>query len=247
MASSQAKRSAIKPVALVTGASSGIGASAARRLVQAGYIVYGASRSMPDDQSGIVALKLDVTDAASVEACIAEIMRRSGRIDVLVNNAGYGVIGAIEEARSWASCRRRSAATIRRRNTPSRAFPSRSTTNCVISMCGPFWWNRPIRRPALPTTRRRPIRRSTSMPTSGATSTAWRSMRRQAATIRTWSPASSSRSQVQKIRRSAIRPASRPGPWPCFAASCRPLLSTRACASNSDWMPMAPVRSLDLR
>jgi NAD(P)-dependent dehydrogenase (short-subunit alcohol dehydrogenase family) len=94
-------------VALVTGASSGIGAATARRLAEAGYRVFGTSRrAAPADQRGFEMLALDVTSDPSVEAAVTEVMRRVGRIDVLVNNAGFGVAPAgaeessIEQARS---------------------------------------------------------------------------------------------------------------------------------------------------
>ncbi|BAU85300.1 short chain dehydrogenase [Streptomyces laurentii] len=88
-------------VALVTGASSGIGEDAARRLRQAGFTVYGAARRTDRMKglaaSGVRALALDVTDDASAEAAVAEIIAAEGRIDVLVNNAGYGSYGALED------------------------------------------------------------------------------------------------------------------------------------------------------
>ena len=91
----------INKVALVTGASSGIGESTALKLKQLGYIVYGAARRVDRMQTltkaKIHVLPLDVTDDASMQAGIAEIIGKSGRIDVLVNNAGYGSYGAVEE------------------------------------------------------------------------------------------------------------------------------------------------------
>ncbi|MFC9659400.1 oxidoreductase [Nocardia sp. NPDC127606] len=88
-------------VALVTGASSGIGEDTARRLQQAGFTVYGAARrteQMKDlASSGVRTLSLDVTDEASAEKAVAEIIGAEGRIDVLVNNAGYGSYGALED------------------------------------------------------------------------------------------------------------------------------------------------------
>jgi NAD(P)-dependent dehydrogenase (short-subunit alcohol dehydrogenase family) len=94
-------------VALVTGASSGIGAATARRLVEAGYRVFGTSRrAVSAEQRGFEMLSLDVTSDPSVEAAVKEVVRRAGRIDVLVNNAGFGVAPAgaeestIEQARS---------------------------------------------------------------------------------------------------------------------------------------------------
>src|SRR5213075_994894 len=80
------------PVALVMGASSGIGKATAERLASAGYKVYGTSRqgAQPGDTL-YRTLRLDVTSDASVQAAIAEVMRNDGRIDVLVNNAGFGV------------------------------------------------------------------------------------------------------------------------------------------------------------
>ncbi|MEV7010630.1 oxidoreductase [Streptosporangium sp. NPDC051022] len=87
-------------VALVTGASSGIGAAAARRLKDAGFVVYAAARRVDRmsslKETGIEVLSLDVTDEASVSAAVKTIAERSGRLDVLVNNAGYGSYGAIE-------------------------------------------------------------------------------------------------------------------------------------------------------
>lgn len=85
-----------RPVAIVTGASSGIGAAIARALVDAGYRVFGASRrAMP--APGVEPIALDVCDDASVAAGVATIAAAAGRIDVLVNNAGYLLAGGIEE------------------------------------------------------------------------------------------------------------------------------------------------------
>jgi NAD(P)-dependent dehydrogenase (short-subunit alcohol dehydrogenase family) len=94
-------------VALVTGASSGIGAAIAGRLAEAGYTVFGTSRrAVSPGQRSFEMLTLDVTSDQSVEAAVREVVRRAGRIDVLVNNAGFGVAPAgaeessIEQARS---------------------------------------------------------------------------------------------------------------------------------------------------
>ena len=86
-------------IALVTGSSSGIGEAIAERLAAAGYMVYGTSRRGPRGGSRTFEmLSLDVTDPESVEAVVGEVVKRSGRIDLLVNNAGFGVApGAAEE------------------------------------------------------------------------------------------------------------------------------------------------------
>lgn len=88
-------------VALVTGASSGIGEATAQRLATAGYKVYGTSRR--GGQAGrrsFEMLSLDVTSDASVEAAVKEVLRLHGRIDLLVNNAGFGVAPAGAEESS---------------------------------------------------------------------------------------------------------------------------------------------------
>lgn len=88
-------------VALVTGASSGIGEATAERLVAAGYKVFGTSRrAAPAGQRSFEMLTLDVTSDRSVEAAVAEVVRSTGRIDVLVNNAGFGVAPAGAEESS---------------------------------------------------------------------------------------------------------------------------------------------------
>lgn len=81
---------------MITGASSGIGASTARALGGAGFTtVLGARRvdllKQVAEESGGVAFQLDVTDTASVKAFAAEVDRRFGRVDVLVNNAGLAL------------------------------------------------------------------------------------------------------------------------------------------------------------
>ncbi len=88
-------------VALVTGASSGIGEATALRLLAAGYKVYGTSRrAAQTGQRSFEMLSLDVTSDVSVEAAVSEVMQREGRIDVLVNNAGFGVAPAGAEESS---------------------------------------------------------------------------------------------------------------------------------------------------
>jgi NAD(P)-dependent dehydrogenase (short-subunit alcohol dehydrogenase family) len=88
-------------VALVTGASSGIGEAAARELHARGFVVYAAARRAdrlaPLADGGIHALSMDVTDDASASAGVEQIIGAHGRIDVLVNNAGYGSYGALED------------------------------------------------------------------------------------------------------------------------------------------------------
>ncbi|WP_088360726.1 oxidoreductase [Rhodomicrobium vannielii] len=90
-----------KPVALVTGASSGIGKDFALRLLSEGYAVYGAARRLDRMQdieaAGGKALAMDVTDDATLSAGVEQIIREQGRIDVLINNAGYGQMGALED------------------------------------------------------------------------------------------------------------------------------------------------------
>ena len=85
-------------VALVTGASSGIGLVTAKALVKAGYRVFGTSRKPVADSHGIMMLLCDVTDDGSVQALINEIIERTGRIDLVVNNAGIGLLGGAEES-----------------------------------------------------------------------------------------------------------------------------------------------------
>jgi NAD(P)-dependent dehydrogenase (short-subunit alcohol dehydrogenase family) len=82
-------------VALVTGASSGIGEAIAARLAAAGMRVFGASRRPPG--GGVEHVEMDVTDDDSVRAGVASVLAAAGRIDVLVNNAGFLCAGAVEE------------------------------------------------------------------------------------------------------------------------------------------------------
>jgi NAD(P)-dependent dehydrogenase (short-subunit alcohol dehydrogenase family) len=90
-----------KRVVLVTGASSGIGKDFALQLLREDYMVYGAARRvdrMGDiEAAGGVALEMDVTDDAAMTAGIERIIGEQGRIDVLINNAGYGQMGALED------------------------------------------------------------------------------------------------------------------------------------------------------
>lgn len=87
--------------ALVTGASSGMGEEIARTLHKLGYTVYAAARRTDRLEqlatTGIHALTMDVTDDESITSGIEKIITETGRIDVLVNNAGYGSYGAIED------------------------------------------------------------------------------------------------------------------------------------------------------
>lgn len=86
-------------VVLVTGASSGIGAATASRLVIAGYTVYGAARRVEriSELPGVIPIEMDVTDEAQVSAAVEGIMSEQGRLDVLVNNAGFAQYGPVEE------------------------------------------------------------------------------------------------------------------------------------------------------
>lgn len=94
-----------QPVVLVTGASSGLGAAIAARLARAGYRVYGTSRRAAELPAGAPSsgepyprmLPMDVREDESVGRAVATVYEREGRIDVVVNNAGVGIAGAIED------------------------------------------------------------------------------------------------------------------------------------------------------
>jgi short-subunit dehydrogenase len=95
------KNEANNKVALITGASSGMGKDFSLRLLDEGYIVYGVARRierMSDiEGAGGHTIKLDITDDSSIVATVDQIIKEQGRVDVLINSAGYGSYGAIED------------------------------------------------------------------------------------------------------------------------------------------------------
>lgn len=90
-----------KKVILPTGASSGIGYQTAELLAKQGHMVYGAARRVEKMEAlkefGVKPIRLDVTSQESIDEAVEAIIKAEGRIDVLVNNAGYGSYGAVED------------------------------------------------------------------------------------------------------------------------------------------------------
>ncbi|MCB0420560.1 MAG: oxidoreductase [Bdellovibrionales bacterium] len=90
-----------KKVILITGASSGIGKKTAEKLIAAGHVVYGGARRVERMQDleklGGYPLHLDVSDDASMKAAVDKVVVEQGGIDVLVNNAGFGLYGSVED------------------------------------------------------------------------------------------------------------------------------------------------------
>ncbi|MBV5313918.1 MAG: oxidoreductase [Prolixibacteraceae bacterium] len=91
----------MKKVVLITGASAGIGKETAKLLAENGFIVYGAARRLDKMEElksvGVRLLEMDVTDEDSMVKGVQQILQDENRIDVLVNNAGYGSYGALED------------------------------------------------------------------------------------------------------------------------------------------------------
>ncbi|MEZ4853633.1 SDR family oxidoreductase [Flavobacterium sp.] len=85
-------------VVFITGASSGIGKSIGEFLLQKGFVVYGTSRN-PENytESKINLVALDVRNSDSIKNAITEVLQKAGKIDVLINNAGVGITGPLEE------------------------------------------------------------------------------------------------------------------------------------------------------
>ena len=90
-----------KKVILITGASAGIGKSTALQLIREGHIVYGAARRVEKmkelEDAGGHALKMDVLEEEQMVAGVEKIIEEQGKVDVLVNNAGYAVYGSVED------------------------------------------------------------------------------------------------------------------------------------------------------
>ncbi|MBD5635173.1 MAG: SDR family NAD(P)-dependent oxidoreductase, partial [Candidatus Eremiobacteraeota bacterium] len=101
MATNLSKPESSPKIAIVTGASSGIGKATARKLLELGFRVHAGARrteAMADlGALGAHVHHLDLTVAESIDAFVAEVLRDGDRVDVVVNNAGYGVYGAVED------------------------------------------------------------------------------------------------------------------------------------------------------
>lgn len=83
-------------VVLITGGTSGIGLAAGRFLAESGCAVYELSRHPDGTDSRLHHIQADITDEAQIQQAVQEILRQEGRIDVLLNNAGFGISGAVE-------------------------------------------------------------------------------------------------------------------------------------------------------
>lgn len=86
-----------KKVVLITGASSGLGRACAAHLVAMGFNVFGTSRQPVEMPVGVQPIALDVTNSVSVEQAVTAVLKKAPRIDVLVNNAGMGIAGSVEQ------------------------------------------------------------------------------------------------------------------------------------------------------
>jgi short-subunit dehydrogenase len=88
-------------VILITGASSGMGKEAAKKLIQQGHAVYAVARRIDQMQDlktlGGMPMQMDVTNEADIQKVVHAIIQKEGKIDVLWNNAGYGLYGSVEE------------------------------------------------------------------------------------------------------------------------------------------------------
>lgn len=84
-------------VILITGASSGIGAISAKFLAEKGFKVYGTSRQPKENNEVFEMIQLDVLDVKSINKAVTMIIQKEGRLDILINNAGMGITGPIEE------------------------------------------------------------------------------------------------------------------------------------------------------
>ena len=128
-------------VILITGASSGIGYDTAAALAKQGHKVYAAARRVekmdPLRKEGVVPIRMDVTDDASIEEGLKIMLEAEGRIDVLINNAGYGYFGAIENV-SMEEARRQVEVNVFGRGPPGHpAVPDGKS--CPARK----WWRRP--------------------------------------------------------------------------------------------------------
>lgn len=87
----------MKKIVLITGASSGIGKAIATYLTNNRYKVYGTSRTENLENELFPLLELDVRNQDSISNCISKIIEKEGKIDILINNAGVGITGPLEE------------------------------------------------------------------------------------------------------------------------------------------------------
>lgn len=144
-----------QPVVLITGATDGLGRATAIHLAERGYRVFAAGRN-PEKRASLAALakerslplevlEMDVTSDASVDAAVSEAERRAGQIDVLVNNAGFAVIGPVEEVtlddlRAQFETNFFGAVRVARRVLPAMRARRRGRIVNVSSIAGKFAW-----------------------------------------------------------------------------------------------------------
>jgi len=91
----------MEKIILITGASSGMGKETALQLIKEGHIVYGAARRVESMKelvdNGGHAIKMDVTNEETIKQGVEQLIQEQGKIDILINNAGYAIYGAVED------------------------------------------------------------------------------------------------------------------------------------------------------